>query len=79
MNHIRTTFTRLILVALVAAILLIALIGLPGGANPSVGQAAVTRSPRPHPTSHLSLPPGVDLLNPRPHPTSHIGQSLKQP
>jgi len=75
----RAYLFRLILVALAAVILLIALIELPGGAQPSVGQAAVTRSPRPHPTSHLSLPPGIDLSNPRPHPTSHIGRSIKQP
>ncbi len=71
MNHIRTTFTRLILVALVAAVWLIALIGLPGGAHPSAGQAAGARLPRPHPQSHIELA-SVATLSPRPHPISHL-------
>ena len=68
----RITRTRLICAALAVAVLCMALIGLPGGVDSSVGQAAPTRSPRPHPISHLSFPPGIDLLHPRPHPVSHL-------
>jgi hypothetical protein len=71
MNHNRSISTRLILVALVAVVLLIALIGLPGGVNSSAGQAAVARSPRPHPQSHIELA-SVATLSPRPHPISHL-------
>jgi hypothetical protein len=80
MNRSRTV--RLIFAALAVAILIVVAIGLPGDARPSIGEAAdevaVTRLPRPHPISHLSLPPGMDLLNPRPHPTSHIGLALNR-
>ena len=77
MNRTRTTPIRLIIVALVGILLLVALIGPPGGgAGSSARQAAVARDPRPHPTSHLSLPPGIDLLNPRPHPKSHIQSTV---
>jgi hypothetical protein len=85
----RTTITRLILAALVLAVLLIAALGLPGVTNSSAEQttaglataesAAITRLPRPHPASHLSLPPGINLLNPRPHPTSHIDLAPNRP
>ncbi len=71
MNHIRTTTTRLIIVALAAAVLLVAVIGLPGGANPSAGQAASVRLPRSHPQSHIELA-SVATLAPRPHPISHV-------
>lgn len=82
MNHIRTTTIRLIIVALAAALLLIAVAGLPGGLNPSAGQIAVQAAalvPRPHPISHLSFPAGIDLLHPRPHPESHLRSSASQP
>lgn len=71
MNPTRITVTRLIIVALVAVVLLVALIGLPGGASPSAGQAAVVRLPRPHPQSHIELA-SVATLSPRPHPISHL-------
>src|SRR5512147_1721435 len=71
MNHTRITATRLILAALVAAVMLIALIGLPGSANPSAGQAAGVRLPRPHSQSHIELA-SVATLSPRPHPISHL-------
>jgi hypothetical protein len=41
--------------------------------------SSVVLSVRPHPISHRSFPPGIDLLNPRPHPTSHIGLALTRP
>lgn len=65
----RTRRSRLISAALAAAILLIAASGLPGIIQPSIGEAAVTRLPRPHPQSHLVTPPAT--LSPRPHPISH--------
>lgn len=46
MNRIITR-TPLICAALAVAVLCVALIGLPGGVDSSVGQAAPTRSPRP--------------------------------
>jgi len=79
----RTYINRLIFAALAATMLLIGVIGLPGGATPSSGEvaveAAVTRMPRPHPVSHRSLPPGLDLLKPRPHPMSHLRSVSSQP
>ncbi len=79
----RTIQIRLIIMALTATVLLVALTGLPGDVSPSVGQAVlpsdVTRAPRPHPISHVSFPPGIDLLNPRPHPVSHLGSALNRP
>jgi len=79
----RTYTIRLIFAALAVAMLLLVAIGLPGAANLSsreaVGEAAITRVPRPHPISHQSFPPGIDLLNPRPHPESHLRSSNSQP
>ena len=75
----RTSTTRLIFAALAATMLLIVAIGLPGAANPSSGEAAITRVPRPHPISHQSFPSGIDLLNPRPHSESHLRSSNSQP
>jgi hypothetical protein len=75
----RTTTIRLISAALLIAVLLIAVIGLPGGISSSAGQTTVTRVPRPHPKSHLhdavtATPIGAhyETLYPRPHPKSHI-------
>lgn len=74
----RSAQHRLILAALAVAVLLIAVVGLPGGVSQSAGQptaqAAATLAPRPHPISHLSFPAGIDLLNPRPHPESHLSR-----
>jgi hypothetical protein len=53
MNRTRTI--RLVIAALVAAVLLVAVIGLPGGISSSAGQSTVTRMPRPHPKSHIPL------------------------
>lgn len=67
----RAIQSRLIIIALAIAAVLAALTGLPGDANPSAGQAAVTRSSRPHPQSHIELA-SVATLSPRPHPISHL-------
>jgi hypothetical protein len=80
MNRIRTIPIRLIIVALVGILLLVALIGPPGNsASSSAGQTTATRVPRPHPKSHLhaaatATPIGAhyETLYPRPHPKSHI-------
>lgn len=75
MNRTRTI--RLISAAFVVAIVFAVVIGLSGADSLSAGQTSVTRSPRPHPSSHLAETPGsivVDgvLRSPRPHPTSHL-------
>ena len=75
MNRTRTTPIRLIIVALVGILLLVALIGPPGGgAISSAGQVAVMRLPRPHPQSHRREVDvsRVETVYPRPHPKSHI-------
>ena len=66
----RTRRSRLISAALAAVVLLIAASGLPGIVRPSIGEAAVTRLPRPHPQSHLVTPTAA-TRSPRPHPISH--------
>lgn len=68
----RTHTIRLILATLTSATLLVVAIELSGAENLSAEQTNVVRLPRPHPTTHLSYPPGIDLLNPRPHPHSHL-------
>jgi hypothetical protein len=79
MNRIRTIPIRLIIVALVGILLLVALIGPSGnGASSSAGQAAITRLPRPHPQSQrLDVDAShVETLYPRPHPQSHIRTTI---
>ena len=75
----RTYTIRLISAALVIAVLLIAVIGLPSGISSSAEQITATRLPRPHPQSHrhdtaTATPIGThdETLYPRPHPRSHI-------
>lgn len=75
----RTTITRLIFAALVVAVLLIAALGLSGVTDSSAEQTNTGRVPRPHPISHLALPPGINPLKPRPHPASHIDLALNRP
>jgi hypothetical protein len=80
----RTHAIRLIIAALLVTVLLVAVIGLPGGTSSSAEQATVTRSPRPHPKSHLSVTPtsiGLDNIarSPRPHPKSHIELLVDRP
>ena len=72
----RTRNIRLSIAALVAAVLLIVIVGLPGGASTSAEQNNLTRLPRPHPGSHLalrstSLESDHITRSPRPHPNSH--------
>jgi hypothetical protein len=78
----RSYINRLIFAALAAAMLLVVAIGLPVIVTPSSGEAAgepaITRSPRPHPISHVSFPPGIDLLHPRPHPEAHLRSAHSQ-
>lgn len=80
----RTRAIRTISAALVVAVLLTVVIGLSGTGSSSAGQATVTRSPRPHPSSHLAEMPGaieVDDIprSPRPHPKSHIEMLTDRP
>lgn len=75
---------RLISATLVIASLLIAVIALSASAELSAGQAAVSRSPRPHPTSQLSGGVKPIVVNgiariPRPHPKSHIEMLINRP
>ena len=80
----RKRIIRLISAALVVAVLFAIVISLSGFGSSSAGQAIVTRSPRPHPSSHLARTPEsieVDGISrsPRPHPKSHIEILTTQP
>jgi len=74
----RTSTIQLIGAAIAIAVLIVALSGPLGGrANSSTGQTTVTRLPRPHPQSHISItttPIEPDSLtrSPRPHPKSRL-------
>ena len=69
----RTHAIRLIIAALLVTVLLVAVIGLPGGTSSSAESAILTRSPRPHPKSHLKIAEPISItLSPRPHPKSHL-------
>jgi hypothetical protein len=74
----RTRSIQLIGAAIAIAILLVVLSGpLGGSANSSAGQATVTRLPRPHPQSRISvtstpMEPDSSTRSPRPHPKSRL-------